>query len=937
VKLRFGKFCRVGWFSLGILLVNTFLSYSSVFAQTTKPEDYLLRKKDVNTSSTLIIQASEREIKTLKETEEIIFSRRIDKDNYIVVPNGNLTKQNISIVGNANDKWKQSINFENNISFPGDYAIEALTLEAFLKQASQLGVTVLQVHPSSNTAIINIGDRRTFEKLLGHRDLVYIKPVRQPKEESPNPLQDLSVNKINAVHAGYPFLTGEGLAVSVKERTIDTMDLDLKNRFIKTDLADDVISLHANQIATIIAGGGNSRPSSKGIAYKSAILSSSYNSLLPDDVTILKAHSAYVQNHSYGTNIENFYGPEAKAYDALAVSEPYNLNVFSSGNSGLLVSPDGTYQNIAGYANLTGNMKMAKNVLVVGGLTSLLQIDERNSNGPAYDGRVKPELVAFGPEGTSDAAAFASGVSVLLQQKYLLTSQALPTIDLMKAILIASADDVAAPGVDHKTGYGSMNALKAVEVLDNSQYFQAAVQANNSVSLQIEIPAQVKKIVMAITWIDPPANAGDEQSLANDLDVVVTTPSAQEILPWVLSDYPHPDSLAKPARRGRDHLNNCEFITIDNPTAGLYAVNVTAEDLIGSAQNFSLAYAIEYENSFRFTYPTSSDAVNKGQLVARWDGSLNGTGRLEASFNNGDFLLIDEAVNLEQGLYSFTPEFSGEVQLRMTQGSTIVVGDKFIVSEEPAMTVGFVCDNEVMIQWSQVELATSYNIYTMGDKYLELFRTVADTVLQMSKDEMGSDFFAVEPLIGGLPGYRSLTYDVTSQGVQCYYKQLYGYAKDDVAYLQLRLSTRYNVSAIRWQRKDGAAFELIGETTVLNKDDVEFTDQEIPSGVTEYKAVIVLKSGEEIETESVRVYYANEFHFFLFPNPVEHMSQSLSVLTDGEDLLIYFYDNTGRLAKIQEIVTPLFYFPVDDMKAGFYLYRIKRGDDWVSSGKILLK
>jgi hypothetical protein len=931
------KFCKVGWFFLAILSICIFPSCSYVFAQTTKVNDYLLSKKSVNKSSTLIVKAPESVIKNLVKNQKIIFFRKIEYQNYIVVPNGIFAEENVSIVGNANDRWKQSSNFENNISFPHSFAIEALSLPAFLKQASQHRITVQQFNLRSNTAIITIGNRTDFQNLIQENQLVYIKPSNQPQEESPNPLQDLSVNKINTVHAEYPYLNGDEFTVSVKERTIDTADLDLKNRFVTTDLADDVISLHANQIATIIAGGGNTRPSSKGIAYKSSILSSSYNSLLPDDVTILQNHNAYVQNHSYGTNIENFYGPEAKAYDALAVSDPYNLNVFSSGNSGLLVSPDGKYQNLSGYANLTGNMKMAKNVLVVGGLSRLLETDERNSNGPAYDGRVKPELVAFGPEGTSDAAAFVSGVGVLIQQHHKLSTGTLPPIDLIKAVLISSADDVGAAGVDHKTGYGSMNAIRAIEIMDNSQYFQGSVAPGSSTSTQLQIPAEVSKLTLALSWIDPPVNSGDERALANDLNLVLTTPSAQEILPWILSDYPQPDSLAKAARRSIDHLNNCEYITIDNPPNGTYTVTISAEELVGASQNFSVAYAIEYQNSFRFTYPTASDAVNQQELIVRWEGSLDGAARLEASVNNGDFILIDDAVDLQRGFYSFTPDFSGEVQLKMTQGTTTITGDKFIVSAEPTMSVGFVCDNDVMIQWSEIPAAASYNLYTMGEQYLEFFKTVPDTVLQMSKSDMNSNFFAIEPLIEGRPGYRSLTYDVTSQGVKCYYKQLYAYAEKGTAYLQLGLSTTYNVSSIRWLRKVAKEFEVIGETPVLSDAEVEFADDEIPSGVIEYKAVILLESGEEIETESVLVYYASEFNYYLFPNPVEHLSQSLSVLTDGEDLVIYFYDNTGRLVKVQEIVTPLFYFPVDDMKAGFYLYRIKRQNTWVSSGKILLK
>jgi hypothetical protein len=908
-----------------------------VFAQTAKIENYLIRKLELNTSKTLVLRASENDIKNFKADNKITYFRKIENETYIVVPNANFSEENVSILGNANDNWKLSADYRNKILFPHSFAIEAIDLKVFLQQASQHQVKIHRTDALSNTAIIEVESESDFENLIKENQLVYIKPILKPQEESPNPLQDLSVNRINVVHDQYPTLNGEGLTISIKERTVDINDIDLKNRFVSTELADPVISLHANQIATIIAGGGNSQPSSKGIAFRSLILSSSYDNLLPDDVTILKAHGAYVQNHSYGTAIENFYGPEAKAYDALAVSEPYNLNVFSSGNSGLLQSTEGKYQNIAGYANLSGNMKMAKNVLVVGGHTSLFELDERNSNGPAFDGRIKPELVSFGPEGTSDAAAFVSGVSALIQEKHLEVAGALPTTDLVKAILISSADDIGPSGIDYKTGYGSLNAIRAIDVLNNDQYFKEIVSENSSITTQIQVPAGVKKITFALTWIDPPVNAGVESALANDLDMIVTTPGDVDILPWVLNDYPHVDSLAKPAKRKSDHLNNCEYVTIDNPETGSYSIKVSANDLVASTQSFSVAYSFEYEDSFQFTYPTSSDAVRQEQLTVRWDGTLEGVGRLEASVNDGSFFTIDEQVDLAKGFYSFTPDFSGEVQLKMTQASVIVTGEKFILSPAPVFTVGFVCDQNTMLQWSEIESAETYNVYTMGSLYLELYKTLSDTVVQISNDQMVSNLFAVEPVINGRPGYRTPTYDVTSQGVKCYYKQFYAFAENGAGHLQLTLSTIYNVASIVWERKTSHDFEVIGQATSINTAQAEFLDEEITSGVTEYRAIIVLKSGEEIETETIHVYYADESNYFLFPNPVDHTSQALSVLSDGNDLIIYFYDNTGQIVKAQEIFTPLFYFPVTDMKAGLYLYRIQRGGNWVSSGKILVK
>ena len=125
-----------------------------------------------------------------------------------------------------------------------------------------------------------------------------------------------------------------------------------------------------------------------------------------------------MQNHSYGTGLENYYGLEAQAYDAQARQYPTLLHVFSSGNSGNQASPTGTYQGLPNVANLTGQFKMSKNTLSVGATDGLGEVAPRSSRGPAHDGRGKPELVAFGADGSSDAAALVSGISLLVQHAY---------------------------------------------------------------------------------------------------------------------------------------------------------------------------------------------------------------------------------------------------------------------------------------------------------------------------------------------------------------------------------------------------------------------------------------------------------------------------------------------------------------------------------------
>ena len=148
-------------------------------------------------------------------------------------------------------------------------------------------------------------------------------------------------------------------------------------------------------------------------------------------------------------SVENFYGSDAAAYDQSMIDNPSLLHIFSAGNSGNLADSVGQYKNSTGFANITGSFKQAKNILVVGSVDSFYNVPLLSSKGPAYDGRIKPDLVAYGNEGSSGAAAITSGTALAVQSAYAqLHGDSLPANALVKAVIINSADDVYNPGPD---------------------------------------------------------------------------------------------------------------------------------------------------------------------------------------------------------------------------------------------------------------------------------------------------------------------------------------------------------------------------------------------------------------------------------------------------------------------------------------------------------
>jgi hypothetical protein len=200
-------------------------------------------------------------------------------------------------------------------------------------------------------------------------------------------------------------------------------------------------------MTTIIASAGNSYYTGKGVAPQSRYSSSDFVNALPDTPAYYLQPVINIQNHSYGIGIQNYYGINASAFD---LSENLNhtlQHIFSAGNSGNATSTAGPYTGIPSFANITGNMKMAKNVLVIGAVDSSGKVSPLSSRGPAFDGRIKPELVAYGDDGSSGAAAIASGTCILVQQAFNIIRQMTAPSWLIRSVLINSASDIGAPGL----------------------------------------------------------------------------------------------------------------------------------------------------------------------------------------------------------------------------------------------------------------------------------------------------------------------------------------------------------------------------------------------------------------------------------------------------------------------------------------------------------
>jgi hypothetical protein len=721
---------------------------------------------------------------------------------------------------------------------------------------------------------------------------------RVPKEEKALGAFDLTLNKIPAAQNSFS-LTGEGLAASIKEKPFDTEDIDLKNRVIINNQFDEPPTLHATSMATIIAGAGNSEPSGAGVARDAEVTTSDFLQLLPDDGNALVNMAVSVQNHSYGVGIENYYGIESAAYDNHCNEFPVMMHVFSSGNEGDKPGV-GAYASIPGFANLTGQFKVSKNTVSVGSADGLGNVGGKSSRGPADDGRLKPEVVAFGDAGSSDAAAVVSGISLLVQQKYRDQVGSLPSSSLVKALLINSADDVGRSEVDFETGFGNVDALGAVRTIDMERFFIGAISGTDETVFDINVPPNAHKFKATLVWNDVAALPGAATALVNDLDLEVRhIASGMTWKPWVLSHYPHRDSLLLLPKRKADHLNNVEQVTIELPAPGDYEISVKGFSIPQGPQAFSIAY--ETESGFEWTNPTSGSSFTSGRSnFVRWRWSESQlTGKLEyKQIDNTEWIEISNNINLVNQSHQWvTPDSTVSVQLRMTAGSATYESDMFSIVSPMALKVGYNCDEETMLIWPDLEAADQYQLFQLGEKYLEPFLLTTDTFAILNAIDKQIFHYAIAPVMRGMIGEKGTTINYTSVGTECYFINFLPrqYVVIDEARFDLTIGTTFKLKSVIFERlsKDvPTEIERISPTgtTILLQD---------PSpepGINRYRVKL---EDDQMETVYVsdyeEVFYVRNQDLFVFPNPIASGELLNIVVNDLGTVRLQVYDAMGRL------------------------------------------
>jgi hypothetical protein len=858
--------------------------------------------------------------------------------NYYILSSASAINNDVNIISTnpAAPLWKASDNLAKNWNqHPGrTQAIEVAVTAANDTVINHIKKSGTVTSQTGNLIRLNI-KLENLPALLQQDYILFANEVRRPHEELAISDIDLGLNTMSAISANFPGINGLGINVSIKEDRYDN-DLDLLGRSFTSFKASDITSGHATIMATLIGGNGNSYIKGLGVAPKVKFTSSTFAQLMPDSTAIFKLFDISVQNHSYGTGIENYYGPESAAYDQQIFENDSLVHVFSSGNIGTSAPGTGVYGGISGAANLSGDFKQAKNVLVVGGTDRTGVPESLSSAGPTYDGRIKPDLITNGEDGTSGAAALVSGTVVLLQQAYKTQYKQLPPAALIKSVLINSANEISPQGPQYKSGYGSLNALEALRTINEKRFVAGSVSNATQKDYPITVPVNCSEFKVSLAWNDPAAAINAPWALVNDLDLSVTTPSGQQILPWVLSSFPSADSLSAPAKRQTDTLNNTEQVSLQNPAAGIYIVHVKGRRITAGAQKFYVTHQEVIANRFEWIYPSAGDQLFAGEdNYLRWQSSFStSSGAISISFDHGlNWQAISNATLKNLYFTWAAPGIFSKAMLKMNIGSQTFTSGEFSISKPLTLDVGYNCSSGTLLQWNPQPGSTGYTVYTIKDNLLQKFASVADTSIIIPAQQQTSTYFAVNATGSGFEGIKSYTIDATTQGVGCYVKTLLANVVNNTVVLNLQLGSVYNLKSITWEKTTAAGqYIALNTMPVSTSVSYQYTDNNPRQGKQYYRAKLTTVNGDIIYSNIADAIYLQPNQFVIYPNPVAGQINIISGDINNYEFKLYGID--GKLNMVKSLNELQNTIPVK-LTTGVYIYTIGLNGKVVYNGKLI--
>ncbi|WP_134683389.1 S8 family serine peptidase [Brevibacillus migulae] len=490
--------------------------------------------------------------------------------------------------------------------------VESFDPQTEVARAVQKAGGTIRASQARNQANVEI-DRDKLEDLLQSDDVVYVAPVSKKKVMNDVASQIIGSDKLQKTK-----YDGKQQIVSVVDTGLDTgdtstMHADLRGQVSKLIQvgpdARDFIGHGTHVLGSIVGKGTLSNgkvkgmaPGAKAVVYtvddgEGNILNFDYNKVWTDAYKKgARIHSMSIGSYDYAD-----YTYDSQQADIFLWEHPDAISLVAAGNEALEYSDE--FYTVATPAT-------SKNAVAVGASESYrplygadsddeYQVAAFSSRGPTSDGRIKPDIVAPGTSifstrsaysndyedisgaygllsGTSMATPITAGGVAQIRQYLQENGTSTPSGALIKALLIAGAEDLG--DSVYRMGFGRVNLPNSIDATYVDQ--QTGIQTDDTLTYEVEVKIDNDPFNVTLVWTDYPASLFASRALVNDLDLVVTTPSGEVF---------NGNDFSGDSDDERDNLNNVEQVYLPHPEEGTYTISVTGFNVPKGPQPFALA------------------------------------------------------------------------------------------------------------------------------------------------------------------------------------------------------------------------------------------------------------------------------------------------------------------------------------------------------------
>ena len=452
--------------------------------------------------------------------------------------------------------------------------------------------------------------------IKGLIDFVELKWIEQQTPESEDDdleaTQRTGVDRITRVPLS---LTGQGITLGIWDGGRPASHNDINDRV--TVLTNDAESSHATRVTGVAIGNGAGNPTAIGMAPQARARNRSRRDFNFENDVNDEARDNLIQisNFSFSTTVGwsgdndrnndflfGLYSSETSVFDGIAYN--HGLLMFkSASNNRDDCNPNDSSDcdgDDEGYDSLP-HRGTAKNMITVGNTDANNDVSFSSGWGPTDDGRIKPDLCAYGNSvlstelnneyatvgGTSAATPVAAGVAALLYEHYnnLYGERPDDSALIKGAMLHSAAEFGAASGPDPICGWGIVNAESAAKLISQDSFLTGTVSQGSQVDIgTISVAKNQAQVKVTLIWTDPPGNPAASKALINNLDLRLIDSNNNEYLPWSLDS----SNNFRTAVRSDNNQDNVEQITIDSPPAGDYTIRILTGDIPSGPQDYVL-------------------------------------------------------------------------------------------------------------------------------------------------------------------------------------------------------------------------------------------------------------------------------------------------------------------------------------------------------------